>query len=968
MGKLIDEMLAAIEESIGDIVHVGKSKLDGAPVGSGRYPLGSGENPLQRPHDFYQRVQKLKKEGATYTDPETGETFTGDKAIVKILKMDSTGELRAALSIAGAEIRSEQVAKAKHLRYDLGYSLQATAKEMGFKNDSSVRSLLKEDSERKMDEAKVTAEYLKNRVDKLAKEDPEGHGMIDVGAGVDTELKVSKEKLNQALYRLKYQGYETYGGGVPQVTNPGKQTNLKVLCSPGTEHKEIYQLDRLHSALQDDKILTDDGNRIRKAFEYPESMDSKRLAIRYAEDGGVEKDGLIELRRGVKDLSLKSDVTGQDSHYAQVRILVDGTHYLKGMAAYSDNLPDGVDVLFNTNKKRGTPVMGDDKLNTVLKKIDTKDPKNPFGSLIKEVGGQSHYIDDDGKEKLSLINKRGDEGDWDEWTNTLSSQFLGKQSMNLIKNQLNLSLTDKKAEFQDLKDLNNPTVKKKLLLSFAEDCDAAAVKLKAASLPGQRYQVLMPLKNIKDDEVYAPNFKDGTTVALVRYPHQGTFEIPILKVNNRNKEGKNVITPNASDAVGINHNVANRLSGADFDGDTVMVIPMNEKIKISSNNDPAFNVLRDYDPKMEYGGKPEGTYKRMTKHQTQVEMGKSTNLLTDMTLKGASNAEIIKATKHALVVIDAEKHGLDWKQSEKDNDILALKKKYQGTLDENGKLHTSAATLLTRAKSDTNVVKRQGQPKIDPQTGELVYKTVDEPTYEKTITKKNGEQVTKTMTKKQKSTQMAEVKDARELMSGDNHEGTLKERLYADYANGLKALANKARLEYLASGKIEKNPSAAKTYETEVKNLERQLEAAERNYPRERRAQVIANSVIKAKIEANPDMTKKEIKKHSQMALTEARLQTGARRTVVDISPREWEAIQSGAISETQLSKILRHVDSDKLRQLATPRAKTSLPPVKVSLIKAYATSGFTNAQIAEALGISPSTVSNVLNNKQGKS
>ena len=961
MSKLIDEMLAAIERSVGDVVHVGVSKLDGAPIGSGRFPLGSGDNPIQRPHDFYSRVKKLQQENATFTDPETGEVFKGDQAIAKILKMKSTGELRAALSIAGSEIRSEQVAKAKHLRYDCGYSLQAVAKEMGYKNDSSVRSLLNEDAERKMNEAKVAAGYLKDRVDKLAKNDPEGHGMITVGTGVDRELGISKERLNEALYRLKYEGYETYGGGVPQVTNPGKQTNLKVLCSPGTEHKEIYQFDRVHPARQEDYILTNDGEKVRKAFEYPASFDSKRLAIRYAEDGGIEKDGLIELRRGVPDISLKSDVTGNDSHYSQVRILVDGTHYLKGMAVYSDDLPDGVDILFNTNKKKGTPPLGE-KDHTVLKQIKDpeKYPNDPFGSLIKEVGGQSHYIDKNGKEQLTVINKRGDEGDWDEWKNTLSSQFLGKQSEGLIKNQLNLSIADKQAQYDEIKALTNPTVKKKMLMSFAEDCDSAAVKLKAAALPGQRYQVLLPLKDIKDNEVYAPNFKDGSTVALVRFPHQGTFEIPILKVNNRNKEGKNVITPNAKDAIGINHNVAERLSGADFDGDTAMVIPLGDKVQITST--PPLEGLKGFDAKVEYGGKPEGSYKRMTKHQTQIEMGKSTNLITDMTIKGATAEELTKATKHALVVIDAEKHGLDWRQSEKDNDILALKKKYQGTYDEQGKLHTSAATLLTRAANETNVVRRQGQPKIDKETGRLVYKEVDEPTYEKKFYDDNGNVIkTKTMTKTQKSTQMAEAKDARELLSGDYHEGTRKEKLYADYANKLKTFANNARLEYLATGKIEKNPTAAKTYKAEVENLDRQLDAALRNAPRETAAQLMANSIVAAKKEANPDMTKKEIKKAQQMALTEARTRTGARRTTIDISEREWEAIQAGAISETQLNKILNHTDSEKLKALATPRTSNKLPQSKINLIKSYEKVGYTNSAIAEALGISPSTVSNVL-------
>ena len=207
-----------------------------------------------------------------------------------------------------------------------------------------------------MNQAKATADVLRKLI--------EEKGMIDVGTGVERELGVSKEKLNQALYMLELEGYPIYGGGVPQVTNPGKQTNIKVICPPGTEHKDIYDFENVHSVR--DYISYDNGESFRKSFEYPASMDSKRLQIRYADQGGVDKDGVIELRRGVKDLSLG------DSHYAQVRIMVDGTHYLKGMAVYSDNMPDGVDVIFNTNKKSGTPT------KDVLKKIKD-DPDNPFG-------------------------------------------------------------------------------------------------------------------------------------------------------------------------------------------------------------------------------------------------------------------------------------------------------------------------------------------------------------------------------------------------------------------------------------------------------------------------------------------------------------------------------------------------------------------------------------------------------------
>ena len=58
-----------------------------------------------------------------------------------------------------------------------------------------------------------------------------------MATGVERELGISREKLNQALYMLEMEGYAVYGGGVPQVTNKGQQTNLKVLCPPGTEHK-----------------------------------------------------------------------------------------------------------------------------------------------------------------------------------------------------------------------------------------------------------------------------------------------------------------------------------------------------------------------------------------------------------------------------------------------------------------------------------------------------------------------------------------------------------------------------------------------------------------------------------------------------------------------------------------------------------------------------------------------------------
>jgi len=883
----------------------------GIPRRSGRYPWGSGKNPYQRSGDFLSRVNELKKSGMS------------EKEIAEYMGLTTT-QLRTQVGLAKDERRSLEVATAKSLR-EKGYSLNQIAEKMGYKNDSSIRSLLNEDAEARMNQARKTAEFLKKQVDEK--------GMIDVGVGVERELGISKEKMKQALYILEMEGYKVYGGGVPQVTNPGKQTNIQVLCPPGTEHKEIYDFSKVHS-LRD--YVSHDGGDTFDTFVYPKSMDSKRIKIRYAEEGGIDKDGLIEIRRGVDDLSLG------ESHYAQVRILVDNNKYMKGMAVYSDNIPDGVDIVFNTNKKLGTPK------ENVFKNI-TNDPDNPFGSLIK-AGGQSYYIDKDGKRQLSLINKRAEEGDWGEWSKNLPSQFLSKQSITLIKKQLNLASADKQAEFDEIMSLTNPTVKKVLLKSFSDDCDAAAIHLQAAALPRQKYQVILPITSMKDNEVYAPNYKNGEQVVLVRFPHGGTFEIPILTVNNKHAEARRILGNAPVDAIGINSKVAARLSGADFDGDTVMVIPTGGKVKITST--PPLKGLEGFDPILEYGGKKEGTFKLMK--NTQTEMGKISNLITDMTLKGATQDELARAVRHSMVVIDAEKHKLDYKQSELDNGIASLKKKYQGTYDEEGRYSEGASTLISRAKSETSVLKRKGSPIIDKETGKLIYKEV----YEEYTDPKTG----KTRVRTQKSTKMAETDDAFTLVSDAN---TPAERAYAEYANKMKSLANQARKEMVTTGKIAYSSSAKATYQAEVDSLLAKLNVALKNAPRERQAQVIANASVNAKKQTNPDMKPGEIKKLSQQELTKARAAVGAKRETIKITDREWEAIQAGAISENKLMQILNNADIDDLRQRATPKNTTSLSTAKINKISSMNASGYSTAEIADALGISTTTVSKYLKGKE---
>lgn len=948
-------MIYQDKPSLDYLMHYGKGHLDGGH--SGRYPWGSGDEPYQHAPDFLSRVKDLQKEGFSIPEIARAMGFV-ERNKDGSIKTDSNGnpyiqstQLRTQMSLAKDEIRMGQVARAKELR-DEGHSLKEIATIMGYKNDSSIRSLLNVNAEENSNAAVNAANYLRDRVNTSR------YGMVDVGLGSEKEIGLrSKEKMNQALYILQREGYEVFGGGLPQVTNKGKQTTLKVLCKPGTEHKDIYQTDKIDSVVDYKPI---DISEVYRPLVYPESMDSNRLEICYKEDGGIEKDGVIELRRGVPDLSLG------DSHYSQVRILVDNTKYLKGMAVYADDLPPGIDVRFNTNKSKNVSKMD------VLKDI-TDDPDNPFGSLIK-IDGQSYYDDPNGKytdpltgkkQSLSLINKRADESDWSDWSNALPSQFLAKQDLQLINKQLKLAMADKKDEYDEICALTNPTVKKFRLEKFSEDCDAAAVQLKAAALPGQKYHVILPVTSMSEKEVYAPNYDNGTKLALIRYPHGGTFEIPILTVNNRNKTAIELIG-NGSDAIAINSKVAERLSGADFDGDTVMAIPTNSKIKITST--PELEGLKRYkypdghidnfDPKEAYP-KHEGMRIMKKGQQTQTQMGIISNLITDMTLKGANDDEIAAAVRHSMVVIDAAKHKLDYKQSEKDNNIKMLKAKYQTHVDPfDGKTKKGASTLISMAKSKQDVLKRRGSPKIDPETGDLVYKEVVE-TYKVKHVDPKTKEVTygpDTRIRMQESTKMAEVKDARVLSSG-----TLQEEAYANYANYMKSLANTARKEILATKKIEYSASAKKTYQKEVDHLESQLNLSLMNKPRERKAQLLANSEVKAKKDAHPDLTKAEIRKIEQIALTKARNVVGAKRTSISISDREWEAIQAGAISESKLMEILNHTDTEEVVKRSTPRQTKELSSNRIARIKAMDNSGYTTKEIADALGVSVTTVSKYL-------
>lgn len=879
---------------------------------SGRYPWGSGKEPYQHSGDFLSRVEDLQRQGYS------------EKQVADMIGL-STTDLRMQLRVAKHERRALDADRARSLRED-GLSLNEIAAKMGYANESSVRALLNENTAANKNKAKQTAEILKAEL--------EEKGMLDVGAGVERELGVSSGVMKEALFILETEGYKHFGVGLSQVTNPKQQTTYELIAKSDKDIKELQKDVYADPSLINNvgKYHSTDGGASYTKLEYPTSVDSKRVQVVYGDEGGTLKDGVIELRRGVPDLDLGN------SHYAQVRILVDNEKYLKGMAIYADDLPDGVDIRFNTNKKSDVPKM------EVMKSIKD-DPDNPFGAAIK-ANGQSWYTGSDGKQHLSAINKIKEEGDWDKMSKNLSSQFLSKQPVSLIKKQLDLTYKDNVAEFDDIMSLTNPTIKKKLLMEFADTCDGAAVHLKAAALPRQSTQVILPVSKLSEREIYAPGYRNGEQVALVRYPHGGTFEIPVLTVNNKNQSAKSVLG-DITDAVGINPKVAERLSGADFDGDQVVVIPTNSKVRIKSTD--ALAGLENFNPKDEYPEVPGMKY--MTKSETQKQMGVVSNLITDMTLKGAPESEITRAVKHSMVVIDAEKHKLNYKQSEKDNGIAELKEKWQGYTDSEGNQKGGASTLLSRRKQDTRVPERQGSGRIDKDTGEVVYKESGR-TY---IDKKTGERVAATT----KVKTISVVDDVRSLSSG-----TRQEDAYADYANKMKSLANRARKEYVATGNLKYNSSAAMVYNKEVQHLKDQLNVAAKNAPRERQAQALANSRIKAKIQDNPGLEKdkKELRKIKQVELNNARAEVGAgsKQNRIKITDREWDAIQAGAISDNMLTQILKYTDTDRLRELATPRSKT-MSTSKVNRMKAYAKAGYTISEIADALGVSSSTVSKYL-------
>lgn len=917
------------------IFHVGVKRR------SGRYGWGTGENPYQHEPWFRwgESLYKLRSEGLT------------DKEIAKVLseefnlKLKSSGDIRAWDTIYKNQRTRELIAYANHLRNECDWSNTAIAARLGV-SEGTVRNYLKPGAEENS--------IIVNTVADKLREDIKNNKFVDIGVGIEANMGISKERLRAAVKLLEAEGYRIYDLKQNQA-GTGNSTSIKMIGidDPNKTSKENWNEAR--QAFKNGEVYipsssSEDGGRTFQKIEKPVNIDSSRIQIRYAEDGGTDRDGLIEIRRGATDLNMGNRL------YCQARIAVDGTHYLKGMVVYSDDLPKGVDIRFNTNKSKDVPLV------EVLKKQSKGSETNPFGAAFK----QHYYIDENGEKKLSAINIVNDEESWGNWRKALSSQMLSKQRWSVAESQLKIQQQIRETELKDIMSITNPMIKQKLLRSFADSCDSDAAHLQAAPMPGQKTSVLLPSPDIKKNEIYAPNFNNGDKVVLIRHPHGGVFEIPELTVNNsKNSPGRKMI--DRSDAAVVIHpDVAKVLSGADFDGDTVLVIPNN---KGQIRRESPLKQLENFDPQSSYpGGEKIGLKevgpnrkKGQDGFQKQREMGVISNLITDMTIKGADRDELARAVRHSMVIIDAEKHQLDWKTSEKDNRIDQLKEKYQN------KKTGGSSTIISRAKSPVYVNERdQNRYKIDPKTGNVEY---FETKKTKRTKDKNGEWTDaldkdgNPVYKQQKIHKMDAVDDAYALV--DSKGKYRIETVYADHANAMKKLAKQARIESTRVGEMKREPSAAKVYSKEVADIKEKIRISKTNAPLERKAQALAEKMAKAQIKSDPDKYPEEDyearKKLKGRCLQEARDVVGAKKQRPNLTEKEWTAINAGAITKTALSDLVKNMDDKELKELAMPRSKVGLSSAQKSRAKSLWATGYTQAEIAQMLGVSPSAISNVI-------
>jgi hypothetical protein len=859
---------------------------------SGRYPWGSGENENTHNKLLTDYIEELQSKGLS------------EKQIAVGLDM-TVKELRAEKSIVRSQTRQSQIIMAQRLK-DKGWGPTAIGQRMNIP-ESTVRTYLAPGAKDKADVLETTSKMLMSEVDQKK--------MIDVGRGVENYAGVKRSRFDVAIEMAKMHGYEVHNVPIRQV-GTGETTQRKVLCAPGITQKEAWANSDKIQLIQS---YSETGGRSFASLHPPLKISPKRVGVVYGPDGGSQADGMIYVRPDVKDVSLGGN------KYAQVRVAVGDDHFLKGMAVYKDGLPPGVDLQFYTKKENSG-----NKLDAMKKNEQEGYGPNGEHPLLRSTKRQ--ITDNTGtpdEHVVSAMNLVNEPGEWEKWSKNLSSQMLSKQSRQLAKTQLDMTYERREFQFQDIMKLSNAVVRKRLLKNFSEATDAATVHLKAAALPRIGNHVILPIPSMKPNEIYAKNYSNGERVVLIRHPHGGPFEIPELIVNNKHAEARRLLG-DSRDAVGINHVVAQRLSGADFDGDTVLVIP-NDRGHITTS--PALEGLKDFDPQASY---PEHPGMKVM-NNTQTEMGKISNLITDMALAGAPTSHMVRAVKHSMVVIDAEKHRLNYRASYNDNGIKDLKQKYQTG---------GASTIISRAGSEQRVPHRKPRPAgeggpINIETGQLEFVPTGKPNY------KTGKPLMK------KSTRMAETTDAFTLVT----QGHPMELLYATHANKLKALATKARLAYVNTPTPKQSASAKEVYKKEVASLNVKLDLAQRNAPLERQAQSIANANISARYNANPTMDKDTLKKIKFQALEEARTRTGAKKHQVTFTDHEWDAVQAGAISAHKLNQILDHANMENVYEHATPKGDILMTPAKKASAKAMLAAGYERADIARQLGVSLSTL-----------
>lgn len=933
---------------------------------SGRYPWDPLLH-LPKNYKFIEERDELKKRGFS------------DNEIAKHMGL-STTVYRSKVTIAKEELKQYNMQRIAKLQSE-GMIIDDIAKTIGT-TGQTVRNYIDEmnNPNKSVRAQRVQTEAVADSLKDAVKRSK----YVDVGKGVEVQMGISKEKLKAGLNALVESGeYEVHSLRIAQVTDKNNSTPVKVLTEAGVERRDIYKnMDKIRPVQE---FALDGDTRMFQQMERPKSIGWDRVHIRYAipegqkghgtNDDGSTMDGAMFLRPGVKDLNL-----GKAS-YAQVRIAVGDTHYLKGMALYGTeemfkNVPKGTDIIFNTNKTKDKAP--EDVLKPLKKNPEGGAPidgPNPFGATVKR---QNTLVDSKGNvvykkdvtdrngnkvPEIGSVNIVNEEGDWASWSKTLSSQFLSKQPTTVVHERLKATIKQIDDEYASIQKVNNPVIKKQLLDSFSSDLESKQVHMKAAAPKGFQGHVILPVPDMKENEIYAPNYKNGERVVLVRYPHGGRFEMPELTVNN-NSVARKMISKNSPDAVGIHPKVAAKMSGADFDGDTAYLIP-NNKGKFKTAN--SLKELANFDPNM-YQDKP-GTFKPMDKKFQQTTMGVVSNLITDMTLQGAPTSEIARAVKHSMVVIDAEKHKLNYKRSAEENGIDALMKRYMSHIDriKYGELERyNPKTRKIDKVIDPAVLKKD----LTPEKEWISASTIISRHKQKVIT--DGYQVeipdpksssgkTKMVWRNKKETFVVNMVEDANIFLGPN--ATKTEHHYADYVNELKAYKKKVDAESAGIKMPTRDPKAAKIYAEEVLSMKDKVNDVKVNRIKERQAQRMAEVASKAEIARRSEdevLKKEDISRIKQQALNKARSQVGSARNPVKITDDEWDAIQANAVSGTLLKELVSFMDDSQLKALATPRPNTVMTESRKNKAKALLANGYTISQVAEALGVSPSTIGKI--------